>query len=87
MSRQQESSPSEEVDEKSHVASSMHPGPKHVIVNPIETYGTHHHVLKFVGGGLSCMAAACVTNPIDVIKTRLQIQVEAFDSFFCKAEI
>merc|ERR1712137_769625 len=32
--------------------------------------------LKFLFGGLSCMAAACVTNPIDVIKTRLQIQGE-----------
>lgn len=30
--------------------------------------------MKFVLGGLSCMAAACVTNPIDVIKTRLQLQ-------------
>ena len=31
---------------------------------------------KFVFGGFSCMAAACVTNPIDVIKTRLQLQGE-----------
>eukprot|EP01103_Thecamoeba_quadrilineata_P003055 TRINITY_DN12887_c0_g1_i1.p1 TRINITY_DN12887_c0_g1~~TRINITY_DN12887_c0_g1_i1.p1 ORF type:complete len:318 (+),score=60.48 TRINITY_DN12887_c0_g1_i1:31-984(+) len=34
------------------------------------------HLLKFVGGGLSCMTAACFTNPVDVIKTRLQIQGE-----------
>ncbi|EGG17660.1 mitochondrial substrate carrier family protein [Cavenderia fasciculata] len=31
---------------------------------------------RFLYGGLSCMAAACVTNPIDVIKTRLQLQGE-----------
>eukprot|EP01113_Clastostelium_recurvatum_P041917 TRINITY_DN6735_c0_g1_i1.p1 TRINITY_DN6735_c0_g1~~TRINITY_DN6735_c0_g1_i1.p1 ORF type:complete len:322 (+),score=31.93 TRINITY_DN6735_c0_g1_i1:44-967(+) len=31
---------------------------------------------KFVYGGVSCMAAACVTNPIDVVKTRLQLQGE-----------
>jgi hypothetical protein len=31
---------------------------------------------KFVFGGISCMTAACVTNPIDVIKTRLQLQGE-----------
>ncbi|GAM27251.1 hypothetical protein SAMD00019534_104260, partial [Acytostelium subglobosum LB1] len=31
---------------------------------------------RFLFGGLSCMAAACVTNPIDVIKTRLQLQGE-----------
>jgi len=34
------------------------------------------HYLKFVFGGISCMSAACVTNPIDVIKTRLQLQGE-----------
>ncbi|KAF2074568.1 hypothetical protein CYY_004114 [Polysphondylium violaceum] len=31
---------------------------------------------RFFFGGLSCMAAATVTNPIDVLKTRLQIQGE-----------
>ncbi|KAL6080591.1 Mitochondrial carrier [Balamuthia mandrillaris] len=32
--------------------------------------------LKFVLGGSSCSAAACVTNPVDVVKTRLQLQGE-----------
>ncbi|KYQ89105.1 mitochondrial substrate carrier family protein [Tieghemostelium lacteum] len=31
---------------------------------------------RFLFGGISCMMAAVVTNPIDVIKTRLQIQGE-----------
>jgi hypothetical protein len=31
---------------------------------------------KYAYGGLSCMAAACFTNPIDVIKVRLQLQGE-----------
>jgi len=31
---------------------------------------------KFLYGGLACMAAACVTNPIDVVKVRLQLQGE-----------
>lgn len=31
---------------------------------------------KFAYGGLSCQLAACVTNPIDVIKVRLQLQGE-----------
>eukprot|EP01114_Cavostelium_apophysatum_P021819 TRINITY_DN7711_c0_g1_i1.p1 TRINITY_DN7711_c0_g1~~TRINITY_DN7711_c0_g1_i1.p1 ORF type:complete len:317 (-),score=55.65 TRINITY_DN7711_c0_g1_i1:628-1578(-) len=31
---------------------------------------------KFVFGGWSCMTAACFTNPIDVIKVRLQLQGE-----------
>lgn len=31
---------------------------------------------KFLFGGIACMSAACVTNPIDVIKTRLQLQGE-----------
>ncbi len=33
------------------------------------------NVQKFVYGGLSCMTAALFTNPIDVIKIRLQLQV------------
>jgi len=32
--------------------------------------------VKFVFGGLSGCAAACVTNPVDVVKTRLQLQGE-----------
>lgn len=31
-------------------------------------------IRKFLFGGISCMTAACVTNPIDVIKVRLQLQ-------------
>ncbi|EGC35979.1 hypothetical protein DICPUDRAFT_32523 [Dictyostelium purpureum] len=31
---------------------------------------------RFLFGGSSCMVAACVTNPIDVLKTRLQIHGE-----------
>jgi hypothetical protein len=31
---------------------------------------------KFFYGGLSCQTAACVTNPIDVTKVRLQLQGE-----------
>ncbi|MGL1218158.1 MC/SLC25 family protein, partial [Vibrio parahaemolyticus] len=31
---------------------------------------------KYAYGGLSCQIAACVTNPIDVIKVRLQLQGE-----------
>eukprot|EP00742_Colponemidia_sp_Colp-10_P004259 GILJ01004544.1.p1 GENE.GILJ01004544.1~~GILJ01004544.1.p1 ORF type:complete len:323 (-),score=30.87 GILJ01004544.1:210-1142(-) len=37
---------------------------------------TYTTSLRFAFGGLSCMAAACVTNPVDVIKIRLQIQGE-----------
>jgi len=32
--------------------------------------------VKFLFGGLSGCAAACVTNPVDVVKTRLQLQGE-----------
>jgi len=33
-------------------------------------------LLKALGGGIACMCAALVTNPIDVVKVRLQIQGE-----------
>ncbi|EFA80058.1 mitochondrial substrate carrier family protein [Heterostelium album PN500] len=44
--------------------------------NNITNVSTESLSQRFLFGGLSCMAAACVTNPIDVIKTRLQLQGE-----------
>ncbi|KAN0014479.1 hypothetical protein ACTFIU_000797 [Dictyostelium citrinum] len=36
--------------------------------------------IKFLFGGLSCMGAAVVSNPVDVLKTRFQIHGEGIDS-------
>jgi len=43
-----------------------------IVTQPKENYMFY----RFLFGGFSCMAAASVTNPIDVLKTRLQIQGE-----------
>lgn len=42
----------------------------------LESIGT-----RFLFGGLSCMVAATITNPVDVTKIRLQV-LEDFSHFF-----
>jgi len=42
----------------------------------LEPSKEHEDLVRFALSGLSCMCAATVTNPIDVIKTRMQLENE-----------